>query len=187
MMNLRSTVLRSLALAGALGACACMPGGIIDKGGMVYNAGITPGITLTRGAPYKVVCVDQAEVRRRKDLSEEELRVLEPPVTYKPSREYRGGCEQTGESSVFFLFNMWPVTPPLDPEYAVGTAVQRLEGDTMINIHYWHETHYYSLLGRVAVMKVRGDVIKFLNDAERKDYEKELKQNQKPKPKPRGR
>ncbi|MCR9144655.1 MAG: hypothetical protein NXI24_20625 [bacterium] len=154
---------------------ACFPGGILDKGGMVYNAGITPAITLTRGAPYKIVCVDRAELQRRETLSEADLRVLGPAVEYRPAREYRGGCEQTGESSVFFLFNMWPATPPLDPEYAVGTAVQRLEGDTMINIHYWHETHYYSLLGRVAVMKVRGDVIKFLSDEERKAYERDVK------------
>ncbi|MEQ9364024.1 MAG: hypothetical protein RIF32_07270 [Leptospirales bacterium] len=164
----------ALALA-AGGMIACFPGGIVDKGGLVYNAGIAPSITMTRGAPYKVVCVDQAEVRRREDLSEADLRVLGPAVNYKPAHEYRGGCEQTGETSVFFLFNMWPTTPPLDPEYAIGTAVQRLEGDTMVNIHYWHELHYYSVLGRVAVMKVRGDVIKFLNDEERKSYERELK------------
>lgn len=177
-MSLRSRIclrLFTLALA-ASGMIACFPGGIVDKGGMVFHVGITPAITMTRGVPYQIVCVDQAEVKRRKDLSEADLRTLGPATYYKPAHEYRGGCEQTGESSVFFLFNMWPTTPPLDPEYAVGTAVQRLEGDTMINIHFWHELHYYTILGRVAVMKVRGDVIKFLNDEERKIYERERKQ-----------
>lgn len=174
--HLTAHVLTAVGLTCTLGAC--FPGGLVDKGGHIYNAGITPAITLTRGAPYKVICIDQQEVRRRKDLPEEELRTLGPPIRFEAAREYHGGCEQTGESSVFYLFNMWPVTPPLDPEYAVGTAVQRLEGDTMINIRYWHEMHYYTVLGRVAVMKVRGDVVQFLNDEERRQYERELRQRQ---------
>ena len=164
-------------LVGGFFMNACMPGGIVDKGGTVFHAGITPAITLTRGAPYKIVCIDQSEVERRENLSEEELRTLGPPVEYVDAKGYRGGCEQTGESSVFFLFNMWPATDNLDPEYAVGTAVQRLEGDTMINIHFWHEIHYYSVLGRASVMKVRGDVIKFLSPEERREYERELQRN----------
>lgn len=165
----------------ALSACClaatmtvCMPGGIIDKGGRVHAPGIAPAITQTRGAPYKIVCIDPEEVERREELPEEERRSLGPPVVYLPAHEYRGGCEQTGETSVFFLFNMWPSTAPLDPEYAVATAVQSLEGDTMINISYWHETHYYSILGTAFVFKARGDVIKFLAPEELRQYEREL-------------
>ena len=155
---------------------ACMPGGVVDKGGRVHAPGIAPAITRTRGAPYKIVCIDPAEVRRREELPEEERRNLGPPITYLEAHNYSGGCEQTGESSVFFLFNMWPATPPLDPEYAVAAAVQGLEGDTMINITYWHETHYYSLLGTAFVFKARGDVIKFLSREEIREYERQLQQ-----------
>ena len=81
--------------------------------------------------------------------------------------QYRGGCEEDGETSRFFLFHLWPVTPPLDPAYAMGVPVQELEGDTMINIRSWHETHYYSILGHARVFHVRGDVIRF-NPAEAK-------------------
>jgi len=87
-------------------------------------------------------------------------------VRYENPETFTGICEQEGESSVFFLFNMFPVTPAINPEYAIATAVQQLEGDTMISLRTWHETHYYSILGRVSVFKVKGRVIKFLTREE---------------------
>jgi len=54
------------------------------------------------------------------------------------------------------------MTPFLDPTYALGIAVQELEGDTMTQIRIWHETHYYSILGHVRVMHLRGNVVRFL-------------------------
>ncbi len=166
---------------------ACFPGGLIDKGGYADHPLILASATLTRGAPYHVLCWDEVEAERRKRAAEQEAEkeapppdgkaesksgggktaggesglVQGPPVRMVAPADYRGGCEQEGEHSVFFLFNVFPVTPVLSPEYAISTAVQRLEGDTMVKIRAWHEVHYYSLLGRVSVFKVRGDVIRF--------------------------
>ncbi|MCR9143677.1 MAG: hypothetical protein NXI24_15625 [bacterium] len=147
-----------------LACAACVPGGIVTKGGVSGQAAIYPAITRTRGADYDILCFDQTEAKRREALDEQERRSLGPPVRLTPAENYRGGCEVEGESSVFLLFNIWPATRPLDVEYAISTAVQRLEGDTMIRIHAWHETHYYSLLGRARVFKVRGDVIRYRAD-----------------------
>lgn len=168
-----------LAWSAAFTASACLPGGIIDRGGPVDRLSIAPVATLTRGAPYKIVCVDQAELQRRESLAEDELRGLAPAVRYEDPREYHGDCSLYGETSVFFLFNLWPATDPLDPHYAIATAVQSVEGDSMINIRMWHETHYYSLLGRVSVLRIKGDVIKFLDAAEIKELERRTRnQNQ---------
>ncbi len=154
---------------------ACLPGGIIDRGGPVDRIQISAQASLTRGAPYNIICPDEDELRRRETLPEEERRTLAPALRYVPPAEYRGGCEVYGESSVFFLFNLWPATPSLDPQYAIATAVQSVEGDSMINIRLWHELHYYSLLGRVAVLRVKGDAIKYLSEAERKELERNLR------------
>lgn len=164
--------LRRAAPALLTAVAACTPGGIIDKGGYRDQAGFIPAATRTRGAPYKVVCYDDAEARRRENLPADAEKPAGPPVRYVPSEEWTAGCEEEGESSVFFLFNMFPVTPPISPEYAVATAVQRLEGDTMIGMRTWHETHYYSVLGRVSVFKVKGRVIKFLSEAEQEEAKK---------------
>lgn len=150
----------------ALTAPLCLPGGIIDKGGISDHAGVIPQATRTHGAPYKLVCYDRSEAVRRETLPEDAEKPAGPPVRYESPETFTGQCDEEGESSIFFLFNMFPVTGKLDPEYAIATAVQRLEGDTMIRMRTWHETHYYSILGRVAVFKVRGRVIKFLSQEE---------------------
>ena len=62
---------------------------------------------------------------------------------------------------MFYLFHMWPVTNPLNPDYAMGLIVQELEGDSLVHIRTWHERHYYSVLGHAVVMKFKGDVIRF--------------------------
>ncbi|MCE9597616.1 MAG: hypothetical protein K8S54_06570 [Spirochaetia bacterium] len=168
-----------------LSAASCIPGGVIDKGGHSDHAGIIPQATRTHGAPYKLVCYDATEAKRRENLPEDGEKPAGPPVRYENPTDYRGGCEEEGESSIFFLFNMFPVTAQLDPEYAIAMAVQRLEGDTMIGIRSWHETHYYSILGRVSVFKVKGRVIKFLSQEDQDQSklpknEKEMKTPAKP-------
>jgi len=145
----------------------CLPGGgPFLKGGYINGLQITPAATRIAGAPYDIVCHDAQEAdRRKKEKLEEkaarEGRVLGPPVKYVSPETYSGGCEQTGSHSVFFLFNLFPITPRMRPEYAMALPVQRLGGDTMVNIRSWHEVHLYSLLGRVSVFKVRGDVVRF--------------------------
>ena len=156
----RSSALLTAALL--LSTAGCFPGGIVDRGGFVDGAGILPEATSVRNASYRIVCRDRDEVKRREELvAKGEPVPNTPPVTYVTPEEYKGGCEVNGESSRFFLFHLWPVTPTPDPAYAMGLPVQELEGDTMINIRTWHETHYYSILGHVRVFRVRGDVIRF--------------------------
>jgi hypothetical protein len=65
-----------------------------------------------------------------------------------------------GESSTFFYLGLFPLTNPLNIEYAMSQAVQKIPGgDTLVNVKIWHETHYFFPLGTVSVVKVEGDVI----------------------------
>ncbi|MCS7205702.1 MAG: hypothetical protein NZ853_08390 [Leptospiraceae bacterium] len=82
-------------------------------------------------------------------------------IEYVPLRDYKGGCDVQGEVSQFYLFHLIPISGSLDPEYALGTMVQKYEGDTIINIRAWHESHYYNVLGQVRLLKLKGTVIKF--------------------------
>lgn len=133
------------------------------EGGYSDHAGLLAEATLTNNAPYNVLCPDQEEIERREKLAQEGKEIpREPAVRIVSPAKYEGGCEQEASSSVYYLFHMFPATPPMDAQYALGLAVQKLEGDTMVNIRTWHETHYYSLLGHVRVFKVKGDVIRFL-------------------------
>ncbi len=145
----------------ALAGTHCFAGGLVTKGGRTDLASMHPSAAPINDSPYDIVCLDQAELNRREELSEEERRTLNPAFLYVDPDRYNGGCEVTGESSVFFLLNLWPVTPDLDPSYAIGTAIQEREGDNMIRLRAWRETHYYSLLGRAVTWKVRGDVIRY--------------------------
>ncbi len=159
---------------------ACLPGGVVREGGYADQVMLIPAATRTRGAKYRVVCRDAEEIKRREALvkrRELEIRTAQeagqtppppldfsgenPPIRLVAPETYLGECDETGEHSAFYLFHFSRVTPPIDPERAISTAVQRLEGDTMIGIRAWHETHYYSILGAARVFKVRGTVIKF--------------------------
>lgn len=150
----------------------CIPGGIVKEGGRHLHSDIVPAATRTGGVPYYILCPDLDEMDRRANLSAEELSNLAPAVKQIPMQEYEGNCKLTGQSSAFFLFHMWPVTDPLDPGYAMGTIVQKLEGDTMINITTWHEAHYYSILGHAVVFKARGEVIRFYTGKQLKAFER---------------
>ena len=146
---------------------ACIPGGVITKGGNMNGLQIIPEATRTMGAPYQVVCVNP-EAEASQDSEEETTNSSIQPFTYIDPNLYKGGCEQEGQHSTFHLFNIIRVTPPLDPEYAIGSAVQRVEGDTMIHIRAWHETHYYTILGSVSVFKIKGDVIRYTHGARKR-------------------
>ncbi len=176
-MNQRRITVLGFAVLPLIFFLDCFPGGIVTKGGSVHSAGFFASATRTQGAPYLIVCYDEKEAKRREELREKDEKAeipAGPPVRFADPATYKGGCELEGESSVFFLFNLWPATPRLNPEYALAAAVQKVEGDSMVNVRFWHETHYYSLLGLVHVFKVRGDVIKFLGgeDPRKKDKDK---------------
>jgi len=141
----------------------CFPGGIIEKGGHVFAPAFLAEATRTGRAPYLILCPDQTG----NEPSETDEN-SPPPVRTVSPEEYTGGCEQVGESSTFYLFHLFAVSPPLDPEYAIFSAVHRLEGDTMIHVTLWHEVHYYSILGKASVMKVKGDVIRYANGVNKK-------------------
>jgi hypothetical protein len=195
------------ALLPALLSTGCFAGGgLFEKGGHVYNPGIIPSATITRGAPYKIICYDAEKAKEYQANKESGAAqsgqnaapgVSETPtgadkkkpadnvnntpavnsgdltyISYKTPEGYKGECDEEGETSQFFLFNMFPATAPLSPDLAMSKAVQRLEGDTMINIRTWHEFHYYTVLGRVSVFKVKGTVIKFLSAQEQGAKEK---------------
>jgi len=133
----------------------CLAGAFIDKGGHVDSMYLTNSATNVYRNNFYVICLksDNQNPEEEMDISKK--------IQYIPFEQYKGGCEQYGEVSQFYLFHLFPTSDSLDPEYAINTVVQKFEGDTMINIRGWHETHYYSLLGQVRVFKVKGDVIKF--------------------------
>jgi hypothetical protein len=65
-----------------------------------------------------------------------------------------------GESSVYYLLGLIPVTSPLNIDYALSQAVQQYPGGgSMINLRVWTEVHYYFPVGKVYVLKVKGDVV----------------------------
>ncbi len=66
----------------------------------------------------------------------------------------------SGETSVFFLFGLIPMTNPLNMDYALSEAVQKIPGGkTLIKVKYWEETHLFFPVGTVSVLKVKGTVI----------------------------
>lgn len=76
------------------------------------------------------------------------------------SEEYKVLGKSEGESSTYMFLGIIPLTDPLNIEYALSQAVQKVEGgQSMVNIEVWHETHYYFPVGKVSVVKVRGDVV----------------------------
>jgi hypothetical protein len=76
------------------------------------------------------------------------------------SKDYMELGVSSGESSVFFLFGLIPVTNPLNMDYALSEAVQKIPGGkSLIKIKYWQETHLFFPVGTVSVLKVKGTVI----------------------------
>ncbi|MCE9501658.1 MAG: hypothetical protein K8R21_14335 [Leptospira sp.] len=85
-----------------------------------------------------------------------------PAATIIRAENYKVLGRSEGESSTFFILNLFPVNKPLNIEYALSQAVQKIPGgQTMVNIQLWHETHYFWPLGRVSAVKVSGDVVSF--------------------------
>ncbi len=137
----------------------CFSGGFIEKGGHVDNIYLFNQATNIYTNDYYIICLKNKSINQE-ELEQESFDITKE-IEYVPKNSYKGGCEQYGEASQFYLFHLFPISGKIDPEYAINLAVQKLEGDTMIHIRSWHETHYYSILGQVRVFKVKGDVIKF--------------------------
>lgn len=135
----------------------CFAGGYIEKGGYIDSIQFFSSATNIYLQDYYIVCFDS----KKFEEDQKENKQIIDYIEYIPSKNYKGGCEQYSEVSEYYLFHLFPSSGKLDPEYAITIPVQKLEGDTMINIRSWHETHYYSILGKVRVFKIKGDVIKF--------------------------
>lgn len=85
-----------------------------------------------------------------------------PNATIVRSENYKVLGNSEGETSTFFFFGLFPVTNPLNIEYAISQAVQKIpEGDSMVNMIVWKETHNIFPLGSISVLKVKGDVVSF--------------------------
>ncbi|WCL48685.1 hypothetical protein [Leptospira sp. GIMC2001] len=83
-----------------------------------------------------------------------------PEATRILSTDYQKLGRSSGESSTFFLFGAIPITSPLNMDYALSQALQKVEGgETIVNLVIWHDTLYYFPLGSVSVLRVEGDVI----------------------------
>ena len=89
---------------------------------------------------------------------------LLPNATILRSSNYTKLGSVEVETSQFFLWGMFPVTNPLNPEYALSQAIQARPGtQSIINAEIWHETHYYFPIGTVSVMKIKGEAITWSN------------------------
>lgn len=100
---------------------------------------------------------------------------MAPQATIIRSSEYEVLGVAEGEASTLYLFGFLPVTPPLNPEYALSQAVQKFEGgQSMVDLVIWHETHYYFPLGIVSVWKVEGKVVSFQKGNLKKKNEEKL-------------
>ncbi|MCB1156362.1 MAG: hypothetical protein H7A25_21265 [Leptospiraceae bacterium] len=85
-----------------------------------------------------------------------------PAATIVRGEGYKILGREEGETSTFFLFGLFPLTNPLNIEYAMSQAVQKIDGgQSLVNVGIWHETHYYYPIGTVSVLKVEGDVVNF--------------------------
>ncbi|EQA35745.1 hypothetical protein LEP1GSC047_0434 [Leptospira inadai serovar Lyme str. 10] len=81
-------------------------------------------------------------------------------ATILRSTDYEELGTSTGESSVFFLFGLIPMTNPLNMDYALSEAVRKIPGGkTMVKVRYWHETHLFFPVGTVSILKVKGMVV----------------------------
>jgi hypothetical protein len=83
-----------------------------------------------------------------------------PSATIIRSDNYKFLDMSEGESSTFFYFGLFPVTNPLNIEYAMSKAVEKVPGgDSIVNMIIWQETQLFFPLGTVSVIKVKGDVV----------------------------
>jgi hypothetical protein len=85
---------------------------------------------------------------------------LNPSATIIRSENYKELGEAEGESSTFYLLGLFPVTNSLNLDYALSQAAQKYpDGGSIVNLRIWLETHYYFPVGKVLVLKVKGNVI----------------------------
>ncbi len=100
-----------------------------------------------------------------------------PSATIIRGEGYKILEKAEGESSTYMFLGLIPMTDPLNIEFAMSQAVQKVEGgQSLVNVEVWHETHYYFPVGKVSVLKVRGDVVSFAAGTEQLFQDKKGKE-----------
>jgi hypothetical protein len=85
-----------------------------------------------------------------------------PQATLLYSQNYNVLGEVEGESSCFYFLGMIPLTNPISMDYALSSAVSKVEGaQSIVDLRVWNEVHYYFPIGTVSVVKVKGNAIRF--------------------------
>lgn len=96
-----------------------------------------------------------------------------PSATIIRDEGYKVLGESSAETSTFFFLGLFPVTNPLNIEYAMSQAVQKIPGgDSMVEVYVWKETQNVFPLGSISVLKVKGTVVSFKKDEQAADENK---------------
>ncbi|MCB1175214.1 MAG: hypothetical protein KDK39_16685 [Leptospiraceae bacterium] len=149
------------------GVNGCFFGGLVVKGGQSYAVQWQSEAAIMNAVAFDYICQNTVTSASPETESgnagpaAEQVDAKVQPFRYISPAEYQNDCPVESQSSVFFLFNMLPVTPPLDVDYALSRAIQMREGDNVIDMQAWHEVHYYGIIGRVFVYRLRGHVIRY--------------------------
>jgi hypothetical protein len=128
---------------------------------------------------FLFLCLNCMAAIRNKNVSLGQNQIV-PSATIIREDGYKVLGESSSETSTFFILGLFPVTNPLNIEYALSQAVQKIPGgNSMIGVYIWNENQNIFPLGTISVLKVKGTVISFKVEPE----EKESIQNSKESPK----
>ena len=78
-------------------------------------------------------------------------------------RKYKILQKSRGKSSTLYILGAFPVTRPLNPDFAISQALAKVpKGQNIINVQIWIEKQYFFPLGTIFSLNVEGDVIEYL-------------------------
>ncbi|MDH5719180.1 MAG: hypothetical protein OEZ13_01030 [Spirochaetia bacterium] len=80
----------------------------------------------------------------------------------KENKEYEFLGKSEAAASNYNLFWLFSVTPLPDLDRAIEDAVQKKNGDELIDVSWENITQYW-LMGTVNIMRIKGKVIKYKN------------------------
>jgi len=85
---------------------------------------------------------------------------MAPQAKVMENKKYRLLGESEGQSSSFNLLWFIPVTLRIDYDRAVNEAINRMNGDNLIEVRTWKEVQIW-IVGMVEILHVKGKVIKY--------------------------
>ncbi|MCP4133916.1 MAG: hypothetical protein GY754_23300 [bacterium] len=88
---------------------------------------------------------------------------IEPNSSQFKLRPYKVLGVAEGEASSFLFFWVWQVTPRAEMDRAITNAVNKLEGDDLIDVRWWYDRQVF-IVGTVKFVKVKGKVIKYVEE-----------------------